>query len=87
MSTTSPKKTLEIKADPTGKAKTQIDVIVDPAAQNALVAGSAGLSVPVSAAQDNTLEIRQGALYVRPQETKISQDPNNKIEVKPDGIY
>lgn len=87
VSTTSPKKTLEIKADPTGKAKTQIDVIVDPAAGNALVVGSAGLSVPVSPALDNTLEIRQGALYVRPQETKISADPDNKIEVKADGIF
>lgn len=87
VSTTSPKKTLEIKADPTGKAKTQIDVIVNPAAGNALVVGSAGLSVPVSQALDNTLEIRQGALYVRPQETKISADPNNKIEVKADGIF
>lgn len=87
VSTTSPKETLEIKADPTGKAKTQIDVIVDPDSMNALKVGTAGLSVPVSVAQDNTLEIRQGALYVRPQETKISQDPNNKIQVKSDGIY
>ncbi|MCL6408205.1 collagen-like protein, partial [Dickeya dadantii] len=30
VSTTSPKKTLEIKADPTGKAKTQVDVIISP---------------------------------------------------------
>lgn len=87
VSTTSPKKTLEIKADPTGKAKTQVDVIIDPSARNALVVGPAGLTVPVSPAQDNTLEIRQGALYVRPQDTKISQEPDNKIEVKADGIF
>lgn len=87
VSTTSPNKTLDIKADPTGKAKTQIDVIVDPSAQNALKAGSAGLNVPVSTAQDNMLEIRQGAMYVRPQETKISADPANKIEMKSDGIF
>lgn len=87
VSTTSPNKTIDIKADPTGKAKTQIDVIVDPDTQNALKAGTAGLSVPVSVAQDNTLEIRQGALYVRPQETKISADPDNKIEERADGIY
>lgn len=87
LSTTSPKKTLDIKADPSAKSKTQIDVIIDPDTGNALKVGTAGLTVPVSVAQDNTLEIRQGALYVRPQETKISADPENKIEVKADGIF
>lgn len=87
VSTTSPGKTISVKADPTDKAKTQLDVVVDPSTSNALKVEATGLSVPVSVAQDNTLEIRQGALYVRPQETKISQDPNNKIQVKNDGIF
>lgn len=87
VSTTSPNQTIDIKADVVDKSKTQIDVIVDPSAQNALVAGADGLSVPVSVALDNTLEIRQGALYVPPQATKVSADPANKIEVKSDGIF
>lgn len=87
VSTVSPNNTISVKADPANKAKSQIDVIIDPADGNALVVNPAGLNVPVSAALDNTLEIRQGSLYVRPQETKISADPDNKIEVKADGIF
>lgn len=87
VSITSPNKTLKIKADSTNKAKTQVDVVIDPDASNALKSSDAGLSVPVSAALDNNLEIRQGALYVAPREVEISQDPDNKLTEKSDGLF
>lgn len=86
-STTSPNKTISVKADPANKSKTQIDVVIDPASNNALVGSATGISVPVSPAQDNALQIRQGSLYVPPPTTKVSQDPANKILVKSDGIF
>lgn len=86
-SVTSPKKTIKITKDVSDATKTTVDVVLSPDANNSLVVLSEGLAVPVSKALDNTLEIRQGALYVRPQETKISADPDNKIEVKADGIF
>lgn len=87
VSTTSPNKTISIKADSTGKKRTQIDVSLVVDDHNALKSSATGLEVPVSKALDNTLEIRSGALYVRPQEAKISELPENKLELKPDGLY
>jgi hypothetical protein len=88
-STTSPRKTLQIKPLNTADSKSTMDVAVDEENEsNVLVISEKGLSVSISKVLDNTLEIKEGkTLYVRPQETKISADPDNKIEIKPDGIF
>ncbi|URC22127.1 collagen-like protein [Serratia phage vB_SmaM-ChuuTotoro] len=85
---TSPNKTIAIKSVSSDLSKSTIEVAVDGGDKNAIRVTSSGLAVNVSSVLDNTLELKSdGGLYVRPQETKISQDPLNKIETKPDGIF
>ncbi|AXN57744.1 tail fiber protein [Acinetobacter phage ABPH49] len=86
---TSPNKTIVVKSVSSDLSKSSLEVVVDAQNdKNALKVTDKGLAVNVSSILDNTLEIKpDGGLYVRPQETKVSQDPTNKIEIKPDGIF
>lgn len=78
-----------------GSASTPLKatVIVDPAAGNALVAGSTGLSVGVSPLSDNLLVIAGGKLYVAPPQVVVpisSKADNTLVEITDageEGLY
>lgn len=86
-STTSPDGSLSIVADPSNGKKTRASVKISADSSNALSVSGDGLLVAVSKVVDNELQIRSGALYVPPQQTQVSANPDNKLQVLSDGLF